>query len=99
WQRHEDALDAVGHEAPPAVKFEPWNAWDMIRMTVPTGTMIFQIIMMLLPSAIHFTPSRLTAVNTNISTTANTSPLGVSSDLEFSRPWSPFTFRYPSMAS
>jgi hypothetical protein len=71
----------------------------MIRMTVPTGTMIFQIIMIVLPSAIHLTPIRLTAVNTNISTTANMSPLGVSRDEEFRSPCIPFTFRYPSMAS
>ena len=54
----------------------------MIRMTVPTGTMIFQIMAIVLPSAMNFTPHRFRAVNRNMASTATTRPLAVS------RPWS-----------
>ena len=84
---------------PPAVKFEVLKTLDIIRMMVSTGTMIFHTIMTVLPLAIHCTPSRFKAVNTNIATMATTSPLQVSSELEFTRPCHHFAFRYPSEAS
>ena len=82
-----------GMKPPPAVKFELWNDLDMMKMMVITGTAIFQIIMMLLLSDIHLTPSRFSPVNRNIPSTATTRPLPVSRPEEFSRPCHHLAFK------
>src|SRR5665811_151242 len=67
-----------GMNPPPAVKLDGWNARSTNTTTVSSGTVVFQITVTPLVSAIALTPTRLMTVNASMNRAAISRPEGVS---------------------